>query len=148
MSVIQEGPPRNGWARLVVELLVQDFAASLDFWRDTLGFGIAYQRPEQPFAYLEHDSGAQLMICQRSGNWETGPLEPPYGRGVILQVCVLRLDPILAKLAAVQWPVHTGLREAWRRTGSQEFGQREIVVQDPDGYLVMLAEEIGQRPAA
>jgi hypothetical protein len=29
--------------------------------------------------------------------------------------------------------------------GDRENGQREIFVQDPDGYLVMLAEEIGER---
>jgi len=139
------GPPRSGWPRLMVELLVQDFAASLVFWCDILAFGIAYRRPEQGFAYLEHADGAQIMICQRSGNWETGALEPPFGRGVMLQIYVDRLDPILAALKSHNWPIHSPLRECWRRVGTQESGQREIFVQDPDGYLVMLAEEIGLR---
>lgn len=142
------GPPRSGWPRLMVELLVQDFTASLAFWRDALGFGIAYQRPEQKFAYLEHPNGAQIMICQRSGDWETGPLAFPFGRGVMLQVYVDRLDPVVAAIDGAYWPVHTPLREIWRRVGDRESGSLEIVVQDPDGYLVMLAEDIGLRDYA
>ena len=37
-------------------------------------------------------------------------------------------------------------REIWRRTGDVESGQREVFVQDPDGYLLMLAQNIGTRP--
>ncbi len=140
------GPPRAGWPRLMVELLVQDFTASLVFWRDILGFGIAYQRAEQKFAYLEHVDGAQVMICQRNGNWETGPLLRPFGRGVMLQIYVARLDPLVAAIDAAHWPVHTPLRESWRRVGDRESGSLEFFVQDPDGYLVMLAEAIGERP--
>jgi hypothetical protein len=81
-------PPKTGWAKLVPELLVSDIVASLEFWRDRRGFAIAYQRPEPAFAYLERPEGAQIMLCQRSGNWETAPLEPPYGRGAMFQVYV------------------------------------------------------------
>ncbi len=148
MTDLSGGPPRSGWPRLMVELLVQDFTASLVFWRDILGFGIAYQRPEQKFAYLEHPNGAQIMICQRSGDRETGALAFPFGRGVMLQVYVDRLDPVVAAIDGAHWPVHTPLRETWRRVGDRESGSLEIIVQDPDGYLIMLAEEIGMRPAA
>ncbi|WP_341915690.1 VOC family protein [Ferrovibrio terrae] len=140
------GPPRSGWPRLMVELLVQDFTISLSFWRDVLGFGIAYQRPVERFVYLEHPDGAQIMLCQRHGQWETGPLQRPYGRGLMLQVYVRRLDPVIAALTAMDWPIHTGLRETWRRVGDRESGQLEVFVQDPDGYLLMVAEEIGERP--
>src|SRR5437899_6923989 len=68
-------PPRSGWARLVPELLVEDIAISLLFWRDRLGFAIAYQRPEERFVYLERPEGAQIMLSQRSGRWETAALE-------------------------------------------------------------------------
>lgn len=148
MTDIYGAPPRSGWPRLMVELLVQDCTASLGFWRDILGFGIAYQRPAEGFVYLEHPDGAQIMLCQRHGQWETGPLQRPYGRGLMLQVYVNRLDPVIAALTAIDWPIHTGLREIWRRVGDRDSGQLEIFVQDPDGYLVMVAEEIGERPAA
>jgi hypothetical protein len=45
--------PKGGFAKLVSELLVEDLGESLYFWREALGFEIAYQRPEEKFAYLE-----------------------------------------------------------------------------------------------
>lgn len=139
-------PPKQGWARLVPELLVENLAASLAFWRDVLGFQIAYQRPEQGFAYMERTEGAQLMLCQRSGRWETDALERPFGRGVMFQVYVDDISPVLDAISSVDWPIHTPLRETWRRHGDREGGQREVFMQDPDGYLIMLAQMIGQRP--
>lgn len=139
-------PPRGGWARLVCEVLVDDLAASRGFWEGLLGFSVAYQRPEQHFVYLERPEGAQVMLCQRSGKWETAPFEHPYGRGVMFQVFVGGLADVEARLREVAWPLYAGPREVWRRLGDREGGKREIVVQDPDGYLVLLAEDLGERP--
>jgi catechol 2,3-dioxygenase-like lactoylglutathione lyase family enzyme len=139
-------PPRSGWARLVPELLVEDIAISLPFWRDRLGFAIAYQRPAERFVYLEHPGGAQIMLCQRNGRWETAALERPLGRGVMFQVYVDDIDAVSASLAASGTTLYAGPREVWRRYGDREGGQREIFVQDPDGYLVMIAQNIGERP--
>src|SRR5260221_4029411 len=92
-------PPRSGWARLVPELLVEDIAISLPFWRDRLGFAIAYQRPEERFVYLERPEGAQIMLSQRSGRWETATLERPLGRGAMFQVYVDDIEAVSAALA-------------------------------------------------
>lgn len=135
-----------GWAKLVPEVLVRDIEVSLSFWRDLLGFEVAYQRPEQRFAYLERPEGAQIMLCQRSGKWETGTLDRPYGRGVMFQVYVDNLDLVMRMISSSGWPVYEGPREVWRRVGDHEVGQHEIFVQDPDGYLVMVAQNIGIRP--
>jgi catechol 2,3-dioxygenase-like lactoylglutathione lyase family enzyme len=139
-------PPSHGWARLVSELLVDDIAASLSFWTKALGFKIAYQRPEQGFAYLERPEGAQIMLCQRAGIWETAALERPFGRGVMFQIAVDDLAIVQAALAGEGWPLHAGPREVWRRHGDREGGQLEIFVQDPNGYLVMIAQRLGERP--
>jgi len=139
--------PSGGWAPLVCELLVEDLEASLAFWRDLVGFRIAYQRPEDRFVYLER-RGAQIMLHQRCGVWETGPMQRPFGRGVMFQLHVEDLDPLAARLAQAGWPLHTGPREVWRRTGEIASGAREIFVQDPDGYLVMLSQGLGERPPA
>ena len=141
-------PPRTGWAALVAEILVSDIEASLSFWRDVLGFEIAYQRAEERFAYLERADGAQIMLHQRGGVWETGPLEPPFGRGVMFQIYVESLAPLLQRVRTARHPIHTGPREVWRRHGDREGGQREVFVLDPDGYLIMLAERLGHRPLA
>ena len=52
MSDQRDAFPENGFAPLVPELDVFDLAASLRFWRDVLGFRVAYRRPENGFAYL------------------------------------------------------------------------------------------------
>ncbi|HET6237040.1 MAG TPA: hypothetical protein VFE41_19065 [Acetobacteraceae bacterium] len=41
--------PRHGWARMVPEQHVTDLATSLRFWRDILGFAVAYQRSAERF---------------------------------------------------------------------------------------------------
>lgn len=138
-------PPRHGWARMVPELHVTDLAISLAFWPDVLGFAVAFQRPAERFVYLERPEGAQLMLCQRHGRFETGPMQPPLGQGAMFQVYVETIAPILAALAAVGWPIYLGPREVWRRTADHESGQREVFVQDPDGYLLMPAAAIGTR---
>jgi hypothetical protein len=111
-----------------------------------LGFEIAYRRPEERFVYLERDS-AQVMLCQRNGRYETGAMEPPLGRGAMFQLYAPTIEPIRAALAAVDWPIYEPPRDAWYRVGAQEFGQRQFFVQDPDGYLLMIAHHLGQRPA-
>jgi catechol 2,3-dioxygenase-like lactoylglutathione lyase family enzyme len=146
MTPERGSPPKTGWAKLVPELLVSDIVASLAFWCDRLGFAIAYQRPEQAFAYLERPEGAQIMLCQRSGNWETAPLVAPYGRGVMFQLYVASIEPIQRSLGDAGWPLYAGPRDVWREVGDRKAGQREIFVQDPDGYLVMVAHDLGERP--
>jgi catechol 2,3-dioxygenase-like lactoylglutathione lyase family enzyme len=140
------GPPKSGWAKLAPELLVSDIEASLGFWRGILGFETAYKRPEQKFVYLEHPEGHQIMLCQRHGGWETGPLEHPFGRGAMFQLYFETIEPALAAVSARNWPIYHELREVWRRAGDQETGQREFFLQDPDGYLVMVAQNLGERP--
>ena len=144
MSSEREGPPRSGWARLAPELLVSNLDESLSFWRDLLGFRVAYSRPG--FVYLERREGAQIMLCQRDGTFETGDMARPFGRGAMFQVYVQALAPIVDALAASGRSLYAPLREVWRRWGDREGGQREFFVQDPDGYLVMVAEHIGERP--
>jgi len=140
------GPPKSGWAKLAPELHVNDIDASLGFWREILGFEIAYQRPEEKFVYLEHPEGHQVMLCQRHGRWETGSFEYPLGRGVMLQLYFESIEPALAAVSARAWPIYNSLREIWRRAGDQETGQREFFLQDPDGYLIMVAQNLGERP--
>ena len=86
------------------------------------------------------------MLCQRHGRFETGPLDFPLGRGAMLQMYFGSIEPVLSALEVRKWPIYLGPREVWRRTGDYESGQREVFVQDPDGYLLMVAENIGSRP--
>jgi catechol 2,3-dioxygenase-like lactoylglutathione lyase family enzyme len=138
----RRGPVRP---RLVPELLVSDLAGSLRFWCEALGFRIAYDRPEHGFAFLERGNGIALMLEQRdraARTWETGPLDPPLGRGINFEITVTDLDAILARLAAQDWPLYMAPEVKHYRVGGRDFAQRQFLVQDPDGYLARLAEPL------
>jgi catechol 2,3-dioxygenase-like lactoylglutathione lyase family enzyme len=123
---------------------VTDLQESLRFWCDLLGFEIAYDRPAARFAYLARGP-VQMMLCERNGRWEVAEMARPFGRGVNFQIEVERLAPILAALARANWPLYEEPNEAWYRVGESETGQREFLVQDPDGYLLRFAEDLGTR---
>jgi catechol 2,3-dioxygenase-like lactoylglutathione lyase family enzyme len=146
-SVGSGTPPKGGFAALVPELGVTDLDVSLCFWCGLLGFAVAYDRPAARFAYLSRGL-AQVMLCQLNGSWETAELRYPFGRGVNFQTKVEPLDPVLAALEGAGWPLYEAPRHAWYRVGDTDHGQRECLVQDPDGYLVRLAESVGVRPAS
>lgn len=134
--------------KLVPELMVTDLQASLAFWVSCLGFNIAYQRPEDGFAYLDLN-GAQVMLEQvepDAGQWLTAELSKPFGRGVNLQIDVEAVAPIIEKLGVAQIPLYKTCKDTWYRADDVEVGQREFLVQDPDGYLVRLVERLGERP--
>ena len=139
-------PPKNGFATLVPELAVTDIEVSLAFWCGPLGFRVAYDRPLARFAYLERGS-AQIMLCEMNGRWETGEAARPFGRGINLQIEVDRLDPLLHALETAGCPLFEAPAVAWYRAGDVEIGQREFLVQDPDGYLLRFIEGLGTRSA-
>ncbi len=125
--------------------MVDDFDRSCTFWTGVLQFGVAYLRPAQKFACLQRPDGAQMMLYQRDGDWETGALEPPFGRGVVIQVAVTDVDTLADHVTAHGVPFYVAPREKWRDWGDRMGGQREFLVQDPDGYLVMVFQRIGTR---
>jgi catechol 2,3-dioxygenase-like lactoylglutathione lyase family enzyme len=140
-------------ARLVPELLCTGLAGSLAFYVDLCGFRIAYDRPEDGFAYLDLE-GAQLMLEEAdpadTGEriWWTARPERPFGRGINLQIEVASVDAIHARLVAAGWPLYRPIEEAWYRAGDRETGNRQFLVQDPDGYLLRFFSDLGVRPVA
>lgn len=85
------------------------------------------------------------MLCQINGEWRTGPLERPFGRGINFQIAVEDVDTLLGKLEKAEWPLFRDVKEAWYRVGEEERGSREFLVLDPDGYLVRLSQWLGSR---
>jgi len=136
------------WAVLVPELNVSDLGRSLSFWCDLLGFRRLYDRPEESFAYLERERAAVMLEQVGPRSWSTGELAKPFGRGVNLQIMTASLEPILKCLAEAAWPLFRAPEERWYRTGHIESGQRPVLVQDPDGYLLRFAETLPHRHAA
>ncbi|MCC9043084.1 VOC family protein [Myroides sp. M-43] len=138
------------WAALVPELVISDITASLYFWCEVIGFVIMYDRPEENFAYLGLGE-AQIMLEQYNPSdreWETGVLEKPYGRGINFQIEVNTIAPILKRLQEADYTLFIDVEERWYRAEDVEFGQKQFLVQDPDGYLVRLIENLGERKIA
>lgn len=133
-------------AKLVPELLVSNHAASRDFYIRIIGFQVCYERPAEKFSYLDL-GGAELMIEEETDFWTTAPRERPYGRGVNLQIEVDALAPILARLQEAGIPLFRPVEEAWYRSGDTYGGNRQFLVQDPDGYLLRIFEDLGEQAA-
>ena len=126
---------------LIPEFDIEDLATSVAFYIDVLGFEIAYQRPEEGFAFLQKGE-AQLML-------DTGRLTRRFddvpvgqrGRGVNLQIRVTDLDQILEKLMQKSWPLRLQLEVKSYRVNDVDLLQKQFVVADPDGYLLRFFQE-------
>ena len=133
--------------RLIPELVVSDIERSMTFYGDVLGFAVMYSRPEDGFAYLDRE-GAQLMIEQprgRSRSLVAGELSHPYGRGVNFQIEVADIAPLYERVCALGEP-YLVLEDRWYRGDATLLGNRQFVVQDPDGYLLRFFQDLGERP--
>lgn len=132
---------------VIPELSINNLQASLDFYTRILGFSVAYKREKEGFAFLVLGE-AQLMIDQMTlgRDWKTGELEYPFGRGVNFQIEVESIDPILASLKMNSVKLFMEPEEKWYRIDNVELGNRQFLVQDPDGYLLRFTEDIGERP--
>lgn len=129
---------------LIPELLVSHYDKSLIFYTEILGFKLDYDRPEDKFAMLSLE-GSQLMINQRNGWWETGPLEFPFGRGINIQIRFSHVDKLIESLKKNSISLYQDVEEIWRRKDDEEIGSKEFLVQDPDGYLLRFTQNVGMR---
>jgi lactoylglutathione lyase len=134
-------------AKLVPELICSNFADSLRFYTELLGFRVLYSRPEERFAYLERD-GAELMLEQSIAKgrlWPRAELAHPFGRGVNFQIEVTDAGGLHAAIVAAGVAIFLPLEQRWYRRESDEIGVRQFAIQDPDGYLLRFSQVLGTR---
>jgi catechol 2,3-dioxygenase-like lactoylglutathione lyase family enzyme len=137
--------PRRS-TKLVPELLVSNHDASRDFYVRIIGFKVRYERPAEKFTYLDL-GGAELMIEQEAEFWATAPRERPYGRGASLQIEVDDVGAILARVQQAGIQLFRPLEDAWYRVNDRYLGNRQFLVQDPDGYLLRFFEDLAETDA-
>ncbi|KLN61610.1 glyoxalase [Kiloniella spongiae] len=136
--------------KLVPELLCSDLEVSLDFYVNIIGFRVLYDRPENRFAYLEM-GGVEMMldetpeISSDEGDWWTARATKPYGRGVNFMIEVADVHAIHDRLKRLRWPLFRPMEDQWYRAGESKVGNREFLVQDPDGYLLRFFTSLGDR---
>ena len=125
---------------LVPELYVSELEVSLSFYCETLGFDIKYERPDDRFVYLNLGE-AELMLEEPFGRtWLAAPMERPYGRGINLQILVDSTHDVFARCKAKGHLIIQPLETRAYRTDRGTIEQTQFVVQDPDGYLIRLAQ--------
>lgn len=120
---------------------MSNFELSLSFYTEFLLFEIEYQRPEDRFAFLNFQ-GSQLMIEQENGYWDTGPLEYPYGRGLNLSIQIDDLEDVIASLRRHDYPIKLGPELNRYRMDDKILCNRELLVLDPDGYLLRFTQPL------
>jgi len=129
--------------RMVPELAVRDIAASLAFYTG-LGFRVTYERADEGFASIERDGAVFMLEAISAKSWITASLEPPLGRGINFEIGVDDLGAIETRLVASGVALFRPTEEAWYRAGPVWLGQRQFLVQDPDGYLLRFCESLGE----
>lgn len=131
--------------RLIPELLVSNIDDSKIFYIEQLGFTIDFEREEDNFAFISYE-GSQFMLEQDHPTaWVTGELNSARGRGINFQIEVNSLDIIIAKIESSKLPYFRGPEEQWYRINTIEEGVKELLIQDPDGYLLRFQQYLGER---
>ncbi len=131
---------------MIPELSVSDFRRSIHFYTKILGFKIKYKREEEGFALLCLGK-SQLMIDQidKGRTWKTGKFDHPLGRGINFQIEVQKIAPFLDSLQKNNIELFLEPEDKWYRKENTLLGNRQFLVQDPDGYLLRFFEDIGTK---
>lgn len=134
------------WQKMVPEIDVSDFAVSLDFYTRVLGFKVLFTRHDPAFVYLELEELQFMLSEYRESGWVVAPLEKPYGRGMNLQMELTDISPVYQRLLDNKIALFRNMEDTWRETDGVLSGQREFLVQDPDGYLLRFCQALEDRP--
>ena len=126
------------------EFSVTNLEKSLEFYT-TAGFKIEYDRPENRFAFLSLGK-IQIMLQELRENekWELAPLSYPFGNGINFQLDVKNVDKIYSALKE-KYPISFEMEENWYRQDNKLLGSKEFLIQDPDGYLLRISEDLGEK---
>lgn len=124
---------------LVPELSVSDINKSKKFYIDILKFHLEYERLEDKFDFLSYGE-SQIMIEEVNGYWNTGKLQYPFGRGMNLQIAADDVCKISKSLKHNNINLFRDVMESKYECGSKVVIQKELLVQDPDGYLLRFCQ--------
>ena len=133
------------FSKNIPELSVSNLANSLKFYK-TAGFKIEYERPENKFVFLSLGE-IQFMLQEISDKdkWQIAPLSYPFGNGINFQLEVSNLDEIYNNFKNSNYKIIFDIEENWYRQDDKLLGNKEFLIQDPDGYLLRFSEDLGEK---
>ena len=133
------------WNKIIPEFSVTNLENSLNFYK-TIGFIIKYERPENKFAFISlGDIQIMLQEITSDDKWTIAPLIYPFGNGINFQLEVDNVDFIYNNLKKSNHKIAFEIEENWYRQGDKFLGNKEFLVQDPDGYLLRFSEDLGEK---
>lgn len=133
------------WNKIIPELSVSNLENSLTFYK-TAGFKVEYERPENKFAFISLGE-IQFMLQEISYNdkWQLSSLTYPFGNGINFQLEVNNLDEIYNNFKNNSYKITFDIEENWYRQNNKLLGNREFLIQDPDGYLLRFSKDLGEK---
>ena len=129
----------------IPELSVTNLENSLKFY-NAAGFKLEYGRPEKKFVFISLGE-IQFMLQEISNNdkWNIAPITYPFGNGINFQLEVDNVCIIYNNLKNSNYEIAFDIEENWYRQDNKLLGNKEFLVQDPDGYLLRFSEDLGER---
>ena len=110
-------------------------------------YGIWRTRDSVPdFVYLKKGN-AELMLEQpgKTRVWKTGEFKYPLGIGINLSIKVEDVDVLYKKINDLKLPIFLPLEEKWYNQTTKVVGNKQFIIQDPDGYLLRFVENLGSK---
>jgi inorganic diphosphatase len=144
-SIILRPKDYINWNKNIPELSVTNLEDSLKFYK-MAGFKVEYDRPEDKFAFISLDN-IQFMLQELSDNdkWDVGKLKYPFGNGINFQLEVDDLDEIYNNFKENNYAIAFDIEENWYRHDDKMLGNKEFLIQDPDGYLLRFTQDLGEK---
>ena len=129
----------------IPELSVTNLENSLNFYK-IAGFKVEYDRPENKFAFICLGE-IQFMLQEISDTdkWGVAPLSYPFGNGINFQLEVENLYEIYSSFKNSNYKITFDIEENWYRQDNKLLGNKEFLIQDPDGYLLRFSEDLGEK---
>ena len=133
------------WNKIIPELSVTNLENSLKFYK-TAGFKIEYDRPENKFAFISiGEIQFMLQEIDKGDKWNIAPLAYPFGNGINFQLEVNNLEEIYNNFKNSNYKITFDIEENWYRQDNKLLGNKEFLIQDPDGYLLRFSEDLGEK---
>jgi len=130
--------PQIQFEALTPNIMVSDMQKSLEFYKEVLGFTLYAKNPPEPpyeWAMAGRDETTLMFQTRESLSGEL-PLfkERPIGGSQTFFIKVEGVEELYEELK--------GKAEVVLEPKTSFYGMREFAILDPDGYVLMFAEEV------